>query len=259
MALSREQSLNLSLSLLLHALVLAVAMGAPLWGASPVRTLPVIYNVNLVTLPQPAAPAAPAARPAPAPAPAPPQVAAPAPPRAVAPPPPPPEEELTLPGRSRARQPSPAPPVTPPAASPPAPRPAPPAPQAAPQAVVPTPFAAPAARAAPPAAAAANGSDVEAAAESADPAAATYTAIISERVRALWEPPGQGRVVVNARVLRSRYVRDVMVVRPSGNPLFDMSAVRAIQEAVPYPPFPPLMREEYVDIAFTFTGKEGLR
>ncbi len=116
-----------------------------------------------------------------------------------------------------------------------------------------------AASAAPAAATAANGTDVEATAGSGDPAAATYTAIVSERVRALWEPPGQGRVVVHARVLRSRFVRDVVVVRPSGNPLFDMSAVRAIQEAVPYPPFPPLMREEYVDIAFTFTGKEGRR
>jgi TonB family protein len=124
---------------------------------------------------------------------------------------------------------------------------------------VPTPFAAPAAPAAAAPAAAANGTDVEATAGSGDPAAATYTAIVSERVRALWEPPGQGRVVVNARVLRSRFVRDVVVVRPSGNPLFDMSAVRAIQEAVPYPPFPPLMREEHVDIAFTFTGKEGRR
>lgn len=249
MALSRDQGLNLTLSLMLHALVLAVAMGAPLWGAPPIRPLPVIYNVNLVAMPQqavPPAPAAPPARPTPAPTPAAPQ--------AVAPPPPAPEEELTLPGRSRTRRESPPPTV---AARPPAPRPTPPAPAtAAPQAVVPMPFAAPAA-AAP--AAAANGTDVEATAGSADPAAATYTVIISERVRALWEPPGQGRVVVNARVLRSRFVRDVVVVRPSGSPLFDMSAVRAIQEAVPYPPFPPLMREEYVDIAFTFTGKEGLR
>ncbi|MBI3007353.1 MAG: TonB family protein [candidate division NC10 bacterium] len=247
MTLSREQSLNLSLSLLLHALVLAAAGGAPFWGALPVRPLPVIYNVNLVAMPQQAAPAAPAAPPArPTPAPAA--------PRAVAPPPPAPEEELTLPGRSRSRRESPPPTVE---VRPPALRPTPPAPAtAAPQAVVPTPFAAPAA---PAAAAAANGTDVEATAGSGDPAAATYTAIVSERVRALWEPPGQGRVVVNARVLRSRFVRDVVVVRPSGNPLFDMSAVRAIQEAVKYPPFLPLMREEYVDIAFTFTGKEGRR
>lgn len=252
MTLSREQSLNLTLSLLLHGVVLAAAMGAPTWGTGPMRQLPVIYNVDLVTLPRQAAPAPPAAREArPAPAPAA--------PRAVAPPPPPPapEEELTLPGRSRPRRDAPPPTV---AAQPPPPRPVPPAaPVPAPQAVVPTPFAAPAAPAGAAPAAAANGTDVEATAGSQDPAAATYTAIISERVRALWEPPGQGRVVVNARILRSRYVRDVIVVRASGNPLFDMSAVRAIQEAVPYPPFPPLMREEYVDIAFTFTGKEGLR
>ncbi|MGH7376889.1 MAG: hypothetical protein ACREKK_05675, partial [Candidatus Methylomirabilales bacterium] len=100
--LSREQSLNLSLSLLLHALVLAAAGGGPLWGAPPIRPLPVIYNVNLVAMPQQAAPAAPAASPArPTPTPAP------AAPRAVAPPPPAPEEELTLPGRSRSRRESP--------------------------------------------------------------------------------------------------------------------------------------------------------
>jgi TonB family protein len=126
----------------------------------------------------------------------------------------------------------------------------------APEAIVPTPYAAPAA-AAP--VAAADGTDVEATVGSGDPAAATYTFIVSEHVGRVWQPPGQGRVVVNARVLRSRFVRDVVVVRPSGNPLFDMSAVRAIQEAVQYPPFLPLMREEYVDIVFTFTGKGGLR
>lgn len=242
MILSREQSLNLTLSLLLHALVLAVAMGVPLWGGAAVRSLPVSYTVNLVTLPKRATPkeaAAPPARPAPSQAP----------PRAVAPPP---EEELTLPGRSRVPRESPR--ATEPA--PPAPaRPAPPAPAvAAAQPVTP----APAAAAAP--AATANGTDVEATTGSADPAAMTYTLIISEHVRRLWEPSGQGRVVVNARILRqTRFVRDVVVVRPSGNPLFDMSAVRAIQEAVPYPPFLPLMREEYVDLAITFTGKEGLR
>jgi len=254
-AFSREQGLNLTLSLLLHALVLAVAMGGPLWGGAPVRPVPVIYNVSLVALPAPTVPPAPAAAPAPA-APA----ARPTPaPRAVAPPPPPPAaEELTLPGRSRPRRESPSPTV----AAQPAPRRplAPPPAPAAPQAVVPTPFAAPVGRAAAaPPVVATEGTDVEATVSSGDPAAATYTAIISERVRRLWEPPGQGRVVVNARVLRSRFVRDVEVVGPSGNPLFDMSAVRAIQEAVPYPPFPPLMREEYVDIAFTFTGMEGRR
>jgi len=250
--LSREQSLNLTLSLLLHALVLAVAMGAPLWGTVPVRSLPVIYDVSLVALPRQAAgvaPAAPAARPAPAPAP----VA----PRTVAPPPPPPAEELTLPGRTRPRRESPPPTV---AAQPPAPRPAPRAPEtAAPQAVVPTPFAAPAAPAAAAPVAAADATDVEARAGSEDPAAATYTAIISEKVRERWQPRGRGRAVVNARILRSRFVRDVQVTQPSGNPDFDMSAVRAVQEAVPYPPFLSLMREEYVDIAFTFTGKGGLR
>ena len=44
--LSREQSLNLTLSLLLHALVLVVAMGAPLWGTVPVRPFPVIYEIG---------------------------------------------------------------------------------------------------------------------------------------------------------------------------------------------------------------------
>ena len=102
-------------------------------------------------------------------------------------------------------------------------------------------------------------SALEATAGSDDPTAATYTALVSERVRERWQPPGRGRVVVNARILRSRFVRDVQVTQPSGNPLFDMSAVRAIQEAVPFPPFLPLMWEESVDIAFVFTGKEGLR
>ena len=184
---SREVSLPVACSLLLHGALIAAGLLLPNLLYNPrVITVPVSYTVSLVSTPpgggpRPAAPAArPAAPPAArsAPPPAPPAAVQPAPRPAPAPLP---ADDLVLPGRRSARKtvpvpetpprpapPAPAPPLTPPAPrattpAPPAPRPslpAPPAPAAPPPAppvttpapAAPAPAPAPVISSAPPAA-----------------------------------------------------------------------------------------------------------
>jgi TonB family protein len=95
--------------------------------------------------------------------------------------------------------------------------------------------------------------------ESADPALSYYLAAIQTKVSSRWvEPtsglrPGQSeRVTLGFTVLRSGLVRDVLVLSPSGNVFLDQSALRAVQEAVPLPPFPPLFAEEKLLVRFHF-------
>lgn len=93
----------------------------------------------------------------------------------------------------------------------------------------------------------------------ADPSLSYYLTAIQAKVSSRWIEPslslGQGeveRVTLGFTVLRSGLVRDIDVLGPSGNVFLDQSAMRAVQEAVPLPPFPPLFREETLVVRFHF-------
>lgn len=95
--------------------------------------------------------------------------------------------------------------------------------------------------------------------ENADPSLSYYLAAIQAKVSGRWvEPPlglklGQAeRVTLGFTVLRSGLVRDIRVLNASGNVFLDQSALRAVQEAVPLPPFPPLFAEETLLVRFHF-------
>ena len=95
--------------------------------------------------------------------------------------------------------------------------------------------------------------------DKADPYLSYYLAAIQAKVSSRWiEPvlnlqPGQmERVTVSFTVLRSGLVRDIQVLTPSKNVFLDRSALRAVQEAVPLPPFPPLFPEETLLVRFHF-------
>jgi TonB family protein len=60
------------------------------------------------------------------------------------------------------------------------------------------------------------------------------------------------RTTLGFTVLRSGLVRDIRVLTASGNVFLDQSALRAVQEAVPLPPFPPLFAEETLLVRFHF-------
>jgi protein TonB len=98
-----------------------------------------------------------------------------------------------------------------------------------------------------------------AAAESADPNLSYYLAVIQEKVSSRWLEPSLGlasgqaqRVTLGFTVLRSGLVRDIQVLTASGSFSLDQSAQRAVYEAVPLPPFPPLFAEEKLLVRFHF-------
>ncbi|MFQ5961343.1 MAG: TonB family protein [Candidatus Methylomirabilales bacterium] len=102
-------------------------------------------------------------------------------------------------------------------------------------------------------------SDSSVATESADPSLSYYLAAIQAKVSGRWVEPSLGlklgqaeRVTLSFTVLRSGLVRDIQVLTPSGNVFLDQSALRAVQEAVPLPPFPPLFAEETLLVRFHF-------
>lgn len=282
----QELWLTLGLSILLHGLLMAVVVLMPRFRMGTHVSVPVSYTVDLVSAAPGgrAAASAPAAAPSPpAPRPAPP---APAPRAAPAPPPPPvarPSEELTLPGKRPAQK-APAevePSLRPPSVTPretvrPAPAEARPRPPAAP----PTPTAPAAVQAPPvasvappttPAAPAGTGSPKTSGVELANggrgegsggSALGYYLSLVDYKISTNWVPMGTGGardavVVIRFRVLRSGNVRDVELETSSGDAGLDTSAMRAIRQSTPLPPFPNLLTEPFLNLRYSFVVERG--
>ena len=66
-------------------------------------------------------------------------------------------------------------------------------------------------------------------------------------------------VIVKFRLEQDGRVSKVTVEKSSGNDYYDVAATRAIQSAVPLPPFPPDMTDSYFDAYFTFAVGESRR
>lgn len=95
--------------------------------------------------------------------------------------------------------------------------------------------------------------------EKADPFLSYYLAAIQAKVSSRWIEPSLSlnpdqveRVTLSFIVVRSGLVRDIQVLDPSESVFLDQSALRAVQEAVPLPPFPPLFPEETLQVRFHF-------
>jgi len=93
----------------------------------------------------------------------------------------------------------------------------------------------------------------------ADPSLSYYLVAIQEKVSSRWVEPPSGlaprqvqRVTLGFTVVRSGLVRDIQVLTPSGSIFLDQSALRAVQEAVPLPPFPALFAQETLLVRFHF-------
>ncbi|MGH7430226.1 MAG: TonB family protein [Candidatus Methylomirabilales bacterium] len=98
-----------------------------------------------------------------------------------------------------------------------------------------------------------------ASAENADPSLSIYLALIQAKVSSRWVEPSLGlpsgqaqRVTLGFTVVRSGLVRDIQVLTPSGSIFMDQSALRAVQESVPLPPFPQLFAKETLLVRFHF-------
>ena len=267
----REVWLTFGLSVLVHGLLTVAVVTIPHFQMGTIQ-VPVIYDVSLVSPPPEGSGggAPPAARPTASP----PAQVAPAPPARPAPQPAPrPTEELTLPGRRPAakpreeREPSLRPPsvTSKEAARPASPQPTPLAPPAP---AVP--------QAAPPVASATAGagtgktSGVEVAGSASGAgsivgggsALASYLTLVDWKIQQNWVPVGasispETVVIVRFRVLRSGQVRDVELETGSGNASVDTSALRAVRQSIPLPPFPNLLAEPYLDLRYRFVMERG--
>ncbi len=244
----RELAVNLALSLVLHFFVFAGAFLTPSLYSQQFQ-VPVAYKVTLVSLPEPgqaaatqkkapvAAPQSPKASPEVTPKPQ-------AKPSRVEPVSP---EKLALPSKRKAAPKR-------PEASTPAVTGASPSHAKAAEASVPSAVTGPGGRGVPGVV-----SESGVTTDNADPSLSYYLAAVQLKVSSRWVEPSLGlglnqveRVTLGFTVLRSGLVRDIRVLNPSRNIFLDQSALRAVQEAVPLPPFPPLFAEETLLVRFHF-------
>jgi protein TonB len=269
----REVWLTLGLSVLIHGLLTVAVVMIPRFQVGTYIQVPVSYTVSLVSAPPGGSEGSPpaAARPVVPPAPA--QVA-PAPAVRPAPQPAPrPTEELTLPGRRAApkRTQDVEPSLRPPSViGKETPRPAPPVPAPAAPVTPTTPQRSAPVASAPVGAGIGKASGVEVAGTTSGAgsgpggvsALASYLTRVDWKIQQNWVPVGASSspetvVVVRFRVLPSGQVRDVDLETSSGNASVDTSALRAVRQSIPLPPFPNLLSEPYLDLRYRFVMEHG--
>jgi len=90
-----------------------------------------------------------------------------------------------------------------------------------------------------------------------------YLARVQARISSFWTAPPvdlSGKVLtvtVRFRLERDGRVGSVIIEQSSGNDYYDMAAQRAVQSAIPLPPFPPDLTDSYFDAHFTFAVGEA--
>ncbi len=271
----REVWLTLGLSVLIHGLLTVAIVMIPRFQVGTYIQVPVSYTVSLVSAPPGGSGGSPppAARPAAPPAPT--QVAPAPAPRPVPQPTARPTEELTLPGKRAApkRTQEVEPSLRPPSATAKEiPRPAPPIPTPVAPAAPVTPAApqptAPVASA-PAGAGTGKAGGVEVAGTTSGAGSGPgggaldyYLTLVDRKIDENWvRIPVAGApeivVVVRFRVLRSGQVRDVDLETSSGNASVDTSALRAVRQSIPLPPFGNLLTEPYLDLRYRFVMERG--
>jgi TonB family protein len=89
-----------------------------------------------------------------------------------------------------------------------------------------------------------------------------YLTLVDWKIQQNWVPVGAGAspesvVVIRFRVLRSGRVRDLELETSSGNASLDGSALRAVRQSLPLPPFPNLLTEPWLDLRYRFIVERG--
>ncbi len=86
-----------------------------------------------------------------------------------------------------------------------------------------------------------------------------YFARIQDKVSGFWMPAALGdrevKVLVGIRVMHNGQVREITIEETSGDRGFDDAAVRALRQALPLPPFPPLVKEDSMNLILKFTNQ----
>ncbi|MFB3818469.1 MAG: energy transducer TonB [Candidatus Methylomirabilales bacterium] len=84
-------------------------------------------------------------------------------------------------------------------------------------------------------------------------ALSSYLALVDWKIQSNWTALGTATTAtVRFRVLRTGQVRDIELEGSSGDSAMDMSAMRAIRQSVPLPPFPNLLTEPFLDLRYRF-------
>ena len=91
---------------------------------------------------------------------------------------------------------------------------------------------------------------------------ASYLTLVDWKIQQNWTPLGtpglpETVVVVRFRVLRSGQVRDIALETTSGSASLDASALRAVRQSLPLPPFPNLLTEPWLDLRYRFVMERG--
>ena len=83
-----------------------------------------------------------------------------------------------------------------------------------------------------------------------------YLAMVEEAIDRKWiSPPAHSEkpvVIVRFRIIQSGDISQIHIEQSSGNDHYDTAALRAIQVVNPLPPFPPKMRQAFLDVKFRF-------
>jgi colicin import membrane protein len=90
-----------------------------------------------------------------------------------------------------------------------------------------------------------------------------YYNLIWKKIRSGWVLPdaalaGQKNLeaIIGIRISPNGQIEDIQFEKKSGNPIFDESALRAIQKANPLPPLPPGFEGERFDVGVRFTPSD---
>lgn len=90
-----------------------------------------------------------------------------------------------------------------------------------------------------------------------------YYNLIWKRIRGGWVLPdaalaGQKNLeaIIGIRISPNGQIEDIQFEKKSGNPIFDESALRAIQKSNPLPPLPPGFEGERFDVGVRFTPSD---
>ena len=89
-----------------------------------------------------------------------------------------------------------------------------------------------------------------------------YWGRVQARIGSFWKPPqvelpDKAVVVIKFRLERDGKVGSMLIEQSSGNEYYDLAAKRAIQSAVPLPPFTADLTESFYDAHFTFVVGEA--
>jgi TonB family protein len=89
-----------------------------------------------------------------------------------------------------------------------------------------------------------------------------YWGRVQARIGSFWKPPQvelpeKAVVVIKFRLERDGKVGSMLIEQSSGNEYYDLAAKRAIQSAVPLPPFTADLTESFYDAHFTFVVGEA--